>query len=196
MNSDLYTEEFRDFKYLKCQPIYLQFYKKAARDINAVQLSVSKNNPDFVWQTRLEFIEQLLDLRNDIVYWVEPGMLYNQKHRQTYDYEDARLHEIVNPVIYHGHPLMPEAGIIAQLDDVSKIEDKKQNADYCLCPDQVYKGCSGQVFKFDQNPLVPSNYVTYNAMFYNKEWAEKYRVAITQFLRKNNDAVSTITSLF
>lgn len=197
MNSDLYTEEFRHFKYLKCPPAYIQYYKKSARDVNSVQIGAGANDPDFVWPCRLEFIEQLLDLQDSTIYFVEAGMIYNQRDRQIYDYEAARLYEIVNPIIYHGNMLNPETGRIVTVDDIPLIEDKIQNRDYILCSGKyLFEKESAQMFALDQNPLIPTNNVTYNAMFYDKEIAKKYQVAVTIFLKKNLGALSAISKMF
>jgi len=197
MNSDLYTEEFRHFKYLKCPPAYIQYYKKASQDVNSVQSHTGANDPNFVWPCRLEFIEQLLDLKDDIVYFVEAGMIYNQRDRQIYDYEAARLYEIVNPTIYKGSMLDPENGRIATSEDIPNIEDKTKNKEYNLCPKRYYTDKEDfQTFSLDQNPLIPTNYITYNAMFYDKEIAKKYQLAVTIFLKKNLGALSAISKLF
>jgi hypothetical protein len=150
-----------------------------------------------VWPCRLEFIEQLLDLQDSTVYFVEAGMIYNQRDRQMYDYEAARLYEIVNPTIYQGSMLDPENGRIATLDDISAIEDKTRNKEYNLCPRKYYTDKEDfQTFALDQNPLIPTNHVTYNAMFYDKEVAKKYQIAVTIFLKKNLGALSAIAALF
>jgi hypothetical protein len=197
MNLDLYTEEFRNFKYLKCPSAYINYYKKVSHQINSVQSGTEANDPNFVWPCRLEFIEQLLDLQDSIVYLVEAGMLYNQKDRQIYDYEAARLCEIINPIIYQGSMLSPETGRIATLEDIPIIEDKNRNKEYILCPGKYYTDMKDfQAFSLDQNPLIPTNLITYNAMFYDKEVAEKYQLAVTIFLRKNIGALSAITTLF
>lgn len=197
MNLDLYTEEFRDFKYLKCPSAYIKYYKKVSYQINSVQPGTEANDPNFVWPCRLEFMEQLLDLQDNIVYLVEAGMLYNQKDRQIYDYEAARLYEIINPIIFQGSMLSPETGRLAVLDDIPAIEDKNRNKEYILCPKKYYTDKEDfRTFSLDQNPLIPTNYITFNAMFYDKEAAEKYQFAVTVFLKKNIGALSAITTLF
>jgi hypothetical protein len=156
-----------------------------------MQPNRAENDPTFVWKTRLEFVEQLLDLRNDTLYIVEPGEL------DRYTYEEARLREIVKPVVYWGHMLLPEDGIVATLDDVPRIENRELNRLYYLCSEQYFlsrrdtlnvQEQSGYVFNFDNNPLVPSNYISNIALFYDKEWAIKYQVALTAFLSYNADA--------
>ena len=197
MNLDLYTEEFRNFKYLKCPSAYINYYKKVSHQINSVQSGTEANDPNFVWPCRLEFIEQLLDLQDSIVYLVEAGMLYNQEDRQIYDYEAARLCEIINPIIYQGSMLSPETGRIATLEDIPIIEDKDSNKDYNFCSGKsIIDPEKYRIFDLGLIPLIPTNHLTYNAMFYDKEVAEKYQLAVTMFLKKNIGALSAITTLF
>lgn len=204
MNSDLYTEEFRNFKYLKCSAAAVKYYKDVAKNINSIQPYSEVYDPTFVWKTRLEFVEQLLDLRNDIVYIVEAGGLCLHTTTRHYSYEDARIREIIKPVVFEGHPLTPEEGRIATLDDVPTIENHELNAHFYICPEEYFIGYAdiidveksmSIILKFDQNPLVPSSTIIPTAFFYEKEWASKYQVALTKFLRYNADAVSTISNL-
>ena len=204
MNPELYTDEFRDFKFLKSDARQINYYKNVANRLNQVQPWAQVNDPDFTWPCRLEFIEQLLDLTNDTIYIVEPGLLYNtHKDRFSYDFEQARINEIINPVVYKGQIVSPAAGQIAQISDIPEIEDSYNNLNWYLCSKEYFTAhpChgllfDGRIFTFAENPLVPSDYITYTAIFYDKEWATKYRDAITFFLRKNNDAISAISRLF
>jgi len=201
MNLDLYTDEFRDFKFLKCNAWQVEYYKKTAAQLNKIQPWAQTNDPNFVWPHRLEFLEQLFDLRNDTLYIVEPGTLYNtHKDRYSYDFEQARLSEIVNPVVFKGHPMMPGEGWIAQPEDIPEIEDSTENHDWYICSKEYFiadpdNHRDDRVFKFFENSLVPSDYPSYMALFYNRETAVKYQEAITSFLRKNNDSISAISRL-
>jgi hypothetical protein len=202
MNLDLYTEEFRNFKFLKSGPYAVNYYKKTAEQLNKVQPWAQVNDPTFTWPCRLEFVEQLLDLTYDTVYLVEPGVLYNiNRDKFSYDYEQARLNEIVHPIVYNGHILNPSEGKIAQLSDIPEIEDSYNNNDWYMCSEEYFMADPenidhpGNIYTFNEHLLVPSDYITYSAMFYDKEWAMKYQDAITYFLRKNNDAISAISKL-
>ena len=198
MNPDLYTEEFRNFKYLKSTPEQVNFYKEKFKYINTVQPWASTNDPTFVWPHRVEFIEQLLDLNDDIVFLVETGVLRGPDYgNQMYTYEDARLVTINKPVIYYGNP-MASSPRMATLDDVANIE-KSRGEHYYLCPntvtcppEQIYR----LIYRLSHILLLPIDSMAYNAVFYDREVAEKYRCAVTECTRKSNDAVSAITRLF
>jgi hypothetical protein len=196
MNSNLYTEEFRNFKYLKSSPEQVVYYKDTARQLNLVQPWAQTNDPKFVWPCRLEFIEQLFDLKDDIVYIVEPGNLYPIEHRKhSYDYEDARLHIIENPVVVRGNPYMhPERlRVILTEDDIPEISDFEKNRYFFVCSKN---NNPTPVLKVSDIGLIPTNNFNYVSVFYSYEWSKKYSMAITQFLRKENDAISTISKMF
>lgn len=206
MNPDLYTDEFRNFKYLKSTPEQVQYYKDVEETLQRVQPWAATSDPDFRWETRLEFFEQLLDLRDGTAYFVELGLIYSHaQDKNVFDWEDSRLIEIVHPLLYEGHPLMADEGRPATIEDIPILEDYQRNSHFYLCSGDYPKFCRdrevinvdnpGQVYKLDNNPLVCTGYIPYTAMFYDKTWAQKYQRAITDFLRKNNDAVSAISRL-
>lgn len=105
MNPNLFTDEFRNFKYLKSSPEHVASYKDVQEHLQRV--------PDHNWECQIQFVEQLLGLSNETVYLIEPD-----------------------------------------------------------------------------------SYVTYAAMFYDRQWAQKYQRAVTTYLRTNNNAVSAISRLF
>jgi len=197
MNSDLYIDEFRNFKYLKSNPATVRFYKESASRINSVQPWRDLRDPNYQWPYRVEFLEQVFDLRNNSIYIVDeflemsntPAAIYNNRHGE------CTLIEINNPVIYKGNPVQPHLGIYADATDVIDIENFP--ADYILCSRKHYftpeDRLSGHAIKVSASPLVPHS--GYSAVFYNKEYAEKYRCALSEAIRKNNDAVSAISIL-
>jgi hypothetical protein len=200
MNPDLYTDEFRNFKYLKSHPVSVKYYKERARQINSVQPWAQINDPAFTWTSRIEFLEQLLDLHQHTVYLVYPGPMTESGGAFTSHsgYESSVLYEIVNPTIYEGNVLQPGLGELITYNDISHVEDISGDG-WCLCSQEYHKDPTvslevGPVFKLDKSFLFTA--LNYSAIFYNKDVAEKYRDALTQFLRKNSDAVSAISRLF
>ena len=195
MNLDLYNSEFRDFKYLKSSAADVAYFKRRAVEVNRIQPWADENNPEFVWPCRLEFVEQLFDLRNDIVYIVQPGNLYPIEHRQnSYDYEDTRLYAIEKPIIVYG-PLIDSNNLEDILTEDGDLRVSSMSRDnLCVCSG-IENSTKQIVIKITDIGLLPSP-PSYVGVFYDKEWAEKYKIAITEFLRKNNDAVSAITRLF
>lgn len=207
MSPELYTEEFRHFKYLKSQAFNVAYYKRIEEQLSKVQPWAEENDPNFKWECRIEFFEQLLDLRWDTVYLVEPGLLYSKEHdKNIFDWEEARLYEIRYPIIYEGQPMAPDEGRLATVEDIPKLEDYYEAIHYHLCTHEFMDGFAdrevvqydnpGQLFRLNENPLIPTDAVSYAAMFYDKAWAQRYQRAITDHLRKNNNAISAISRLF
>jgi len=195
MNLDLYNSEFRDFKYLKSSPEDVAYYKRRASEVNRIQLGPEANDPTFVWPCRLEFIEQLLDLRDDVVYIVQPTAVKGESTRFSDCYMEARLYVIEKPIIVYG-PLIdtnnPE-DILTEDGDLRLSSMSRDNL--CVCSSIKGTPYENIVIKIVDTGLLPS-LPSYVEVFYDKEVAEKYQRAITDYLRKSHDAVSAITSLF
>lgn len=186
MNLDLYTEEFRNFKYLKSDADSVRYYRENYVDIQKIQPWVQVNDPNFIWETRLEFLEQLFDLRDDTVYLVS--------HPAVNDinlYEDSRIYEIVEPFVYKGKAIQMDNE--ATLEDIPTMEEhpggfyltSRRNS----MIDKIFltmEGC----------PLIASNGIKYSTMFYDKNWAQKYKDAMTYFWRKHTDAMTAISRVF
>jgi len=187
MNLDLYTDEFRNFKFLKSDARAVKYFREASVILQKVQPWTCINDPDFVWETRLEFLEQLFDLKNDTVYLVVPPDV----NPLGFTYEDSRLYTIVKPFIYKGKAFQVEN--LATLEDIPNMEEN---------PAGFY--ISSQEYSFDDKifltmegcPLIPNDFENYSVMFYDREWAQKYKDAITFFLKRNHDAMTAITRSF
>lgn len=195
MNPELYTDEFRDFKYLKSSYEAVQFYKNSADQINKVQSWNDSIDPSFHWPTRIEFFEQILDLRQDTIYLVDPGQLNSSA--SGYGYEESRILEIEFPFLYCGNLFKPEEGRPAGIEDIPDIESSLPMQEYFLCSgDYITHKITGHVLSMYSLPIYPSNFISLSAMFYDKEWAKRYCQSLTTFLRKNIDAISTISRIF
>src|SRR6185436_12169263 len=101
MNPELYTDEFRNFKFLKSSPEEVAYFKLARTAANSIQPWDNLYDPNFSWKTRLEFIEQLLDLRNDTVYVVFAGLINIRD-----GYEDPDIITIEKPVVLGSNPII------------------------------------------------------------------------------------------
>ena len=192
MNLDLYNSEFRDFKYLKSSPEDVAYYKRRASEVNRIQLGPEANDPTFVWPCRLEFIEQLLDLRDDVVYIVQPTAIKGESTRFSDCYMEARLYVIEKPIIVYGPLISPKT-----LDDIITEDDIDRMLfahNLCVCS-SIENTVEQIVIKITDIGLLPGP-LSHVAVFYDKEWAGKYQKAVTDYLRKNNDAVSAISRLF
>lgn len=199
MNEDLYSEEFRNFKYLSSSPKTVRYYKAVAQQINSIQSWDQTNDPSFVWPYRLEFIDQLLDLRERSVFIVTPGNLYGvDASMKYYDYEESKCIEFVKPIVYRGRLLVPELGEIATTEDIPAIE--KDMDGYCLCSGSYF-------YKLPTDPHLmcllastPLNtdidMINYKAMFHDGDTARAYAKALTDCLRKNHATISAIGKMF
>lgn len=192
MNLELYTDEFRDFKYLKSSHEAVQFYKKAAETINNIQPWTATNDPSFRWQSRIEFFEQILDLHNDTIYLVDPGALVQGS--KGYLYETARIMEIEHPLLYQGTMLSPDIGTPLGIEDIPAVEAHTTSEEYYICSGGfIYNRTDGHIIPTGLLPIVYKNPITLSAMFYDEEWAERYQNSLTTFLRNNLGAISTIS---
>lgn len=195
MNPELYTEEFRDFKYLKSPYEAVQFYKKAAESINNVQPWHATNDPSFRWPSRIEFFEQILDLHDDAIYLVDPGHLVQGS--KGYLYETATIMEIKRPLLYQGTMLSPDIGTPLGIEDIPLVEAHTSSDEYYICSGGfIYNRTDGHIIPSGLLPIVYKNPITLSAMFYDEMWAERYQQALTEFLRGNLGAISTISGLF
>lgn len=199
MNSEFFTDEFRNFKYLKSTARQNNYYKATELLLNSIQPQDQEYSSDFHWKYRVEFFEQLIDLQSDTVWLIEPGSLY-AVGSNSYDWEEASITELKNPVITEGHPLHPNDSRIATIDDIPELENDTHHPRYFLCTgnwEDIGMGFDDKlrVLSLYKFCLIPGDLPTYPALFYNKEWAIKYQRAVTAHLRKNNDAISAISKL-
>ena len=187
MTPELYTDEFRSFKYLSSSPEQIDFYRQQALEINRVQDLEGLYDKNFVWPCRLEFLEQLLDMDGETVYVVEQGQMNISKISGEIDYETAVTHTVINSIVCVGHPLMFRSPPKATFDDIKE----KENIIF-LCTKESLENA----IKLHHTGLIPHTNVGYTAVFYNKEVAEEYRSTLTNFIRKRNDALSAIARRF
>lgn len=196
MNPDLYTNEFRNFKYLKSSYEAVQFYKKSADQINKIQPWHEIVDPTFCWPTRIEFFEQILDLQDDTIYLVDPGKLNRSDSGYGYGYEESRILEIEFPFLYKGSLFSPETGTPITLEEIPEVELSDSVEEYFLCSGEfIMSKITGHILPANLLPIRPGNSISLSAMFYDEEWAERYRSSLTKFLRHNIDAISTISGL-
>jgi hypothetical protein len=203
MNPELYTEEFRNFKYLKLSPEAVDMSKRQRSLLDAVRPAGHEDDLDFCWKTRVEFLDQVFDLAEDSLYIVSPGALIKNK---LFDWEEASVIEIQHPRIQSCNPLLMRftEDDLLSIHDVDIVEATSGVNYYVVSVsyshDDSIEYSSGNKFpkyvRLRDLSLPFKTYLEYTATFYDKAWAEKYRVAITQHLRKNNDAISAISRLF
>ena len=206
MNSELYTKEFRNFKYLKSSPFAVSYFKRSYENLNKIQPWSQELDPKFYWPNRVEFLEQLFDLQKENIYIVDPSSFFTSNSRYK---ETAILTTIEKPVIYQGNLLRPEEGKRLTVDDIpllESLEDFSGNMqdlqkDYFVCSDSYFKikdtvsaGHPGAVVGLRYLPVIPSSRISYTAIFHNREWAEKYNADVLEYLRKYYGAISAIAA--
>jgi len=189
MNPELYTDEYRNFKFLKSSPEEVEFYKNNRTMANLIQPWDSQFDPKFNWATRIEFIEQLLDLRYDSVYIVFAALLGNRNI-----YEDASIFSIENPVILDSNPISNPHAREVTIDDFPILAFW---GDYCLMSGRAitFNGIdtSGRIFDLYSLPIYQGTKSHYTEMFYDRYEAEKYKRALTDMLRNKSNAISSFT---
>jgi hypothetical protein len=206
MNRDLYTEEFRSYKYLKSSPEAVAFFKKQYNVVNLVQPWAEKPDPNFIWPHRVEFLEQIVDLENEQIYVVNIDSIFSSSSR----YSEAKITEIEHPILYYGHMLKPSLGIKLSPFNLQKLEDMRNipgialENNYYLCSDDYFAikdtvclgkipGHTGVIFKVLDLPIMPPE-VTPSAIFYNEETAKRYAVNVRLHMQNFIDALSAIVA--
>lgn len=206
MNPELFTDEFRSFKYLKSSEADVKYYRNQETLINTIPPADNPDHTPFVWQKRIEFLEQLIDLVGKDIWFVDMNGTLRKTGMHEYDYDMAKLIEIKECVLYTGFPRGP--GRYITPDDINDISSYKGNHTAFISSKTYYLnvGIEKELRSDPFDPMVclglcglpifPGTFSTYNALFYDKAWAELYQKSVTQFHRKNNDAISAISRLF
>jgi hypothetical protein len=218
MNPELFSDEYKSFKFLKCSASEVKYYKDAELLLGNIRPIDKIDAGPFIWQKRIEFFEQLVDLAGTDVWYVDINGTLKKTGMHEYDYDPAKLIEIKECVLYTGFPQKPGRYITSN-DIDSVVEGHRyilKNVLYTSNKLHLYVSSKAYYMNVgiepelrDTNPfdpmiclglfglpIFPGNFPTYNAMFYDKEWAKLYQKSVTQFLRKNNDAISAISRLF
>jgi len=189
MNPELYTDEFRNFKYLKSSSAEVSYFKTARMSANLIQPWDQELDPDFLWKTRVEFIEQLIDLRHDSVYIIFAGLTNIRD-----GYEDPSLITIEKPVVLGSNPILRGIRELT-LEDI--LTTQFIEASYCLSEEKYIQGpefdLNGRIFNLGNLPIIPFSKPDYTEMFYDKDEAEKYRSALTIMLRNKINAISSFS---
>jgi hypothetical protein len=191
MNPDLYTDEYRNFKFLKSSPVDVSYFKTARGAADLIQPWDQDVNPNFHWKTRLEFIEQLLDLRHDSVYIVFAGLISS-----TNIYEDAKLITLEKPIVLNGNPIVHNQFREVTYEDIPHMNfleltftliEEKYMRDGMFDP-------NGRIFNVKSLPVIPFAKTEFTELFYDKGEAEEYKFALTDMLRKKLNTISTFAS--
>lgn len=195
MNPNLYTDEFRAFKYLKSTKEQVEYFKNINKSASRIRPWDDESGTNFFWPHRLEFVEQLLDLRNDTVYIVSSGTMskYNI-------WEYSYLIELENPIILDKNPLVYAGAKDCGPEDIFELEQIPSQ--YCLVSansftetpqGRIFNTTHGdnKIFNMNSFHIIPDPISDFTELFYDKDTAMKYQKSLTEFIRKTNDAIST-----
>ena len=116
MNPKFFTDEFRTFKFLKSSPEEVAYFNTARGAADLIQPWHLPNDPNFHWKTRIEFVEQLLDLKEDNLYIVFAGLINSRN-----EYETATLMILEKPIILTGNPIIFEDFKEVTIEDIPNI---------------------------------------------------------------------------
>jgi hypothetical protein len=192
MRRELYTDEFRTFKYLQ----FNAYYEMVGNMVNGL-----RGEGATPWPFRVEFVDQLLDLYGETIYIVNGDRLLFSKDF----YEDATLSIIEDAHMTEGYILTPDLGRRLDESRISDIEHNYTDDMFLLFSERAKKemvaganfdAFSDQVFKIEHLPVVPKKNIGYNAIFARRDVAEEYRFLLTHTLRNKKAALSTISRYF
>lgn len=200
MNPKLFSDEFKSFKYLRSTPAQIEYYKTAAGAANRIRPWAENHGPDFTWPNRIEFVEQLLDLRHDSIYIVFAGIMSKNN-----EWEDSNFIKIDNPLIVDRNPIIYPDARDATIEDIPHMEENA--AQYCLISANSFIRANNgsrifdargdnKVFRMNSFPLIIDSKSDFTELFADEDTARKYKKALTEFLRNTSDAVSAFGRAF
>jgi hypothetical protein len=166
MNPDLYNDEFRHFKYLKNSLKFIEYWNKRREQSRSILNDC---------QSRVEFLEQILDLENDTLYYVMVGV-------SVWDYLNRnlpRLYEIKKPLLYQGVPFPIPDGRKVGDEDIWNIENRVDlSEEYYLISKKHFRKPFEDIhciFRATFLPVIPDeNDTEYSSFFYNEDDAKRY----------------------
>lgn len=185
MNHELYTDEFRSLKYLKSDPIIVEHFRATRRKFNEILPIHLDRDASFTWTCRIEFLEQVFDLKNEALFIVDPSKRYLTA-------EGAMVYQITKPVIFGGDPFVTHTIYSVPETDIPVIEALGNTADYYLTSrDEIAEtppifqdfGKTGKIVSLKDTPLTLGE-SGHLALFYNKNEAEEYWLAVSEYLKK------------
>lgn len=179
---NLYTEEFKAFKYLQLSPEFGAYYKMVSNLVDGLK-GESK-----IWPFRVQFVDQLLDLQGSTIYIVNTDHLAISRDF----YEEATLNIIENAQMVEGNIAIPELGVVLNETRIRDIEHGYTDKKFLLFPGTNLENLRDSLYDISSLPVVPKMAIGYNAIFATKDVAEEYQFVITQTLRHRKAALSTI----
>lgn len=194
MNPDLYTSEYRNFRYLKSSPDHTAYFRRAATQANRMQIWDAPRDPGFSWKTRVEFMEQLIDLRQDEIYICVPKVISPNE-----EFEPAYYVRFEKPTIVSANPLLYLKSEEVGIEDIESLEDVENNKP-CLCEEFFHATMSsetlfrGRVFKLNTLPVVPNCTTEYIEIFRDETEAKTFCENLSNYLRNILGAVSSFAS--
>jgi hypothetical protein len=200
MSTEFFTDEFRTFKLVGCSPEEADFYRNMEVQMNRIRPESEIHNHDFKWKYRIEFPEQIIALHECDIWMVEikRSLIDVVVSPRRYDTE-SHLVEIKKSVAHFGFPQRPgrfihqddlplKSNVRAYLSSAShymNVGVEKElitDTDPMICVDLVAL------------PVFPGRGITYNALFYDKKWAELYYKTVETAVANQAKTISTISS--
>jgi hypothetical protein len=196
MNPELYTEEFRAFKYLSCSPELVGHFKEAHRYVNSIQPVETEYDPNFKWPHRVEFLEQIFDLQDETLYIVQA--IYGSGAR--FDSTMIRDYAINHPCIARGINADPLDHYMISAEQISYIENNPMRY-FLIEYSTLHRNGpihSDKIIDLSGLPVVMSykNRPGFSALFYNEGTSREYETAVSDHVKKYFDTISTIKTFF
>ncbi len=189
MNEELYSDQFRSFKYLQASPMMLQFWKKSKEVIDHVIPNWMLHVPtSFEWPSRIEFLEQLFDAADTTIYIVKTGPLIS-----GIGYEPSLVYTIKNPTIYTGPFPIPDFASPVTIEDFANVNLMGDDLDHCHLSPKSYvelkKNAPIQdriTFQLENIPIIPQSVKCENdcfsAIFTDEHVARMYALSLRDYV--------------
>lgn len=180
MNEQLYTDEFRAFKMLQLNPALSNLYHTSKKHLNRIRPPESANDQNFQWPCLVEFVDQLLDLKDDTIYIVDVRASFDSKHRTRLYPSPAvfvddlpKLIEIKHPGVFRYPAISSTQRSEITLGDIKEAEDVSTDKKFLI---GSRDGSNDIVVELSLTSIIPLNVLSaYCPVFYKKEWAQKYQ---------------------
>lgn len=181
--NDYKSDEYRTAKYLRSQPIYVEYFKRH----RAALLKIGKG----VWGN-IEYIDEIIENPQKTIYHVAPGDYYRCQDIGSMDYyfTPARVKNLRNMVVFSGDRY-EGLTIPVALSAVNLIE-LSNGIGYLIAPYDIMLS-DFEAWDIHCLPVIQQPYITYIELFFDKTEADEYAAALTEYLQYNANAVSAVS---
>lgn len=185
--NDYKSEEFRTAKYLRSDASYVEYFNRHREALKKVGRG---------WWDNIEYIDEIIDNPGRTIYFVKPGEFKKTIAENLYQAEPASVQSL-RDVVVNKSVVMPgsENLSIVESKDIREIE-MTNGAGYYLVSRAALNRNEPYIWALHNMPVIHHPWITYDELFFNKEEAKDYGIAVTEYLQYNTEAVSAIARYF